>query len=57
MGGGRCLLVALVTGQTSPGWERSNSGCEGGRTVDRVPTTGQTSAAAMVDFLGRFGLS
>lgn len=37
-------VVALVTGQTSPGAERSSSGCLGGRTVLVVPTMGQTSA-------------
>lgn len=43
-------VVALVTGQTRPGVSMSKSGCEGGRMVLVVPTTGQTccAVAAMV---------
>jgi len=36
-----CLFEALVTGQTSELSVASKSGCEGGRMVLVVPTTGQ----------------
>lgn len=37
-----CSVFAPTTGQVWPGFDRSTSGWEGGRTELVVPTTGQT---------------